>query len=348
MSDVSYWSSQVSRLQANPPKSSSSYYNQSFVDRLNEAQRNIDGLVAEKDKSWGATQQAQNDYDTFRGTMSSYEDVYKNAESEFGVQNAMFDYEKNKKALALAETTLEALPSTINAGSNRVLTQTQRERAYNVLSNQFNKIQTNLQKQNKVFEDVWKNARESQMAYAQSVVSQQNTQMNDYNAAWMTAVNKYDNIVRQWQNARLEKEQIGEDYRQWQLMQYNAAKAQYDAELNNATKRYQAAMQTAMSQNQYNSQAATYVKPVNTWSFGGGYVIKKNSRGEAEYYKDNLRITAGEFLKNAKTDWNTWNAIWNAGVSTKGVGSDTIDAFSRNRGINKYDTRYGYLFNLAF
>jgi hypothetical protein len=254
MSDVNYWKGQLDRLQANPPKSHENFYNQSFVDRMNKAQANIDGLVAEKDKSWAATQQAQDDYETFKGSMTSYRDAYKNAQAEFGVENAMANYDKSKKALAMAEMTLNALPSQINAGSNRVLTQSQREQQYNVLSNQFNKVQTYQMKQNKTYEEAWKNAREDASAYAQSVVSGEQSRLNDFNNAWINAMNAYNTSEEKWRNARIEKQMIGSDYRMWQLNQQNAELYRYQQELSNALKRYSAAMETQIYQNEKNME----------------------------------------------------------------------------------------------
>lgn len=109
MSDATYWKKQLDILQSSKPKSYGSYYNQSFVDRMNEAQANIDNLVAEKNKSWSATQQKQQEYDTFRGSMSSYDSVYKNAKAEFGVEQASDNYEKSKQALAMTEMAMNAL-----------------------------------------------------------------------------------------------------------------------------------------------------------------------------------------------------------------------------------------------
>lgn len=254
MSDLNYWKGQLDRLQSNPPKSHESFYNQSFVDRMNKAQANIDGLVAEKDKSWAATQQAQDDYETFKGSMTSYRDAYKNAQAEFGVENAMANYEKSKKALAMAEMTLNALPSQINAGSNRVLTQSQREQQYNVLANQFNKVQTYQQKQNKTYEEAWKNAREGASAYAQAVVSGEQSRLNDFNNAWLNAMNAYNTSEEKWRQARIEKQAIGSQYRVWQLNQQNAEMYQYQQELSNALKRYSAAMETQIYQNEKNME----------------------------------------------------------------------------------------------
>ena len=246
MSDVSYWESQLNKLNANPPKSHEDFYNQSFVDRMNKAQANIDGLVAEKDKSWAATQQAQDDYETFKGSMTSYRDAYKNAQAEFGVENAMANYEKSKKALAMAEMTLNALPSQINAGSNRVLTQSQREQQYNVLSNQFNKVQTYQMKQNKTYEEAWKNAREGASAYAQAVVSGEQSKLNDFNNAWLNALDEYNTNERKILNAQLNKELWTAKYHKWQAQQSNQAMAVWLTSMSNALKRLDAAVAKGM------------------------------------------------------------------------------------------------------
>lgn len=246
MSDASYWKSQVDKLNANMPKSHENYYNQGFVDKMKQAQSNIDGLVAEKNKSWGAAQQAQDDYETFRGSMTSYRDAYKNAQAEFGVENAMANYDKSKKALAMAEMTLNALPSQINAGSNRVLTQSQREQQYNVLSNQFNKVQTYQQKQNKTYEEAWKNAREGASAYAQSVVSGEQSKLNDFNNAWLGALDEYNANEHKILNAQLNKELWTAKYHKWQAQQSNQAIAVWITNMSNALKRLDAAVSKGM------------------------------------------------------------------------------------------------------
>ena len=134
MSDSAYWRSQYDYYSSHQPPKAESFYNQSFVDKMNEAQANIDNLVAEKDKSWAAYNQSRDDYNAFSGTISSYGEVYNQSKSEFGIEEHRDNYEKSKKALAMAESTLEALPSSINASSNRVLSQSQREARYNTLA----------------------------------------------------------------------------------------------------------------------------------------------------------------------------------------------------------------------
>jgi len=78
------------------------------------------------------------------------------------------------------------------------------------------------------------------------------------------------------------------------------------------------------------------------WDFGDGYAIQQHPSGEAIYTHNGKAISAGQFLnatgaKGAR--WDLWNDIWNNGVSTRGVGSDTVEAF------NKFSPNgYSYLF----
>ena len=86
MDSSAYWKSQLDYYKVNEPPKMDSYYNQTFVDKMNEARANIDNLVAERDKSWAATGQKQDEYKAFQGTMSEYGDVYTDAKKEFRVK----------------------------------------------------------------------------------------------------------------------------------------------------------------------------------------------------------------------------------------------------------------------
>lgn len=75
------------------------------------------------------------------------------------------------------------------------------------------------------------------------------------------------------------------------------------------------------------------------WDFGNGYSIVGTKGGEAIYRKNGKTITAGEFLNGTtgkNTNWNAWKDIWNSGVKTNGVGSDTIAGWSKIRGFWGY------------
>lgn len=244
MSSSAYWDSQYKNLMANKPPSSDSYYNQSFVDRMNEAQRDIDNLVSEKDKSWSAMNQKKDEYDAFSGSMREYNDIYNESRSKFGVEEGQETYEKSKKALALAQSTLDALPSTINASSNRVLTQSQREARYNALADRATRQIGIMTQQNSMYEQAWKNARENQATYAKAEMASQYAKLGNFNNAWISAMNEYDNAVRRIENAKVNLNLVRNDYRMWQTRQWSQANTVWYNQLNNALSRYVQALNT--------------------------------------------------------------------------------------------------------
>lgn len=243
----SYWQGQINYLQNNRPKAAESYYNQSFVDKINEARSNIDNLVSEKDKAWSATNQAQDTYDTFRGNMTSYGDVYKNSKSEFGIEDHQDTYEKSKKALALAESTLEALPSSINSSSNRVLTQSQREARYSVLADRANRYRSNVEARTSMYEEAWKNAREKAAAYSSETMAGQWNKLDSYNQAWMTSLQNYLDAGNRLSNAETELRNWQDDYRRWQSNQYNYEMSIWSKKLEYAYNARWEAMETSMA-----------------------------------------------------------------------------------------------------
>ena len=91
---------------------------------------------------------------------------------------------------------------------------------------------------------------------------------------------------------------------------------------------------------------------VKTWSFGNGYSVQDDN-GRARYYYGAQEVTPGAFLEGTRgnTNWDAWKDIWNNGVSTNGVGSDTISAYQKVNpsGMSANDllnwkNRYGYLY----
>ena len=241
-----YWNSQYNYYMNNQPPKAESYYNKDFVDKINEARSNIDNLVTERDKAWSATQQAQDDYNAFRGTVSSYQEVYTQSKSEFGVEEHHQAYEQSKKALALAESTLSALPSTINASSNRVLTQSQREARYNALADRQNAYRSNLMERSSAYDDVWKKARENQAAYAQAEIAGQYKKLGDYNNAWINSMNQYLNAQNKLTQGKVELSNWQSDYRTWQNQQYQNANTVWFKNMSSALDRYIDALNTEL------------------------------------------------------------------------------------------------------
>lgn len=245
-----YWNSQYNYYMNNRPAKMESYYNQSFVDKIKDAQSNIDNLVAERDKSWSATGQKQDEYNAFKGTMSSYDEVYTQSKSEFGIEEHRENYEKSKQALALAESTLSALPSSINSSSNRVLTQSQREARYNTLSNRATAYRDNLLARSSAYEEVWKKAREEQATYAKAEIASQYGKLGDYNNAFVNAMKEYDQAAKRLTEGRIEKLNWESNYRNWQFNQWQNADTVWFNNLNAALNRYVQALDTELTMKQ--------------------------------------------------------------------------------------------------
>lgn len=247
MNSSAYWDSQYQYYMNNQPPKAESYYNKSFAEEINKARANIDNLVAEKDKSWAATGQRQDEYNAFRGSMSEYGDVYRNSKAEFGIEEHQDNYEKSKQALALAESTLSALPSSINSSSNRVLTQSQREARYNALSDIQMKRRDTLMQNVSEYEKVWQNAREQQSIYSSREIAGQWRKLDDYNNAWRNSLKEYTQAEKRLTQGRSELSDWQSQYRSWQNQQYQNAQTVWLANMTSALSRYVQALDTEMT-----------------------------------------------------------------------------------------------------
>jgi hypothetical protein len=84
---------------------------------------------------------------------------------------------------------------------------------------------------------------------------------------------------------------------------------------------------------------------VKRWDFGNGFSVYDNG-GRAVYSKNGNQISAAEFLiGTGGGNMNNWRDMWNNGVSTQGVGSDTVSAFSNRNSLKGLANlgKYNYL-----
>ena len=221
---MDYYSARIAELEATKPAAAESFFNQSFIDRMNEAQAQIDGRYNEMKAAEIQKQESQDAYDTFKGEMRHYSDLSKEAENKFGVATAKNDYEESKRAIETTEQMLNALPSTINASSERVMTQSRFELSYNA---QAAKYQARLNDQNTITDvnkKVWDEARKNADALAAAGLAQQEFMANSLATDWNTTLNEFTKATRRWQDAREEKLKTEEEYRNWQ---YSQAQEQY-------------------------------------------------------------------------------------------------------------------------
>lgn len=218
--------------------SADDFYNQSFIDRINKAQRDIDNLVSERNDISSKRQQAQDAYDTFSGNMRNYSSMLDESEDKYGVQTSMENYEKAKNAVLATEQALDALPSSINANSNVVMSQSRRELAYNVAANKWGKTMETRQQATDVNKEVWDRARQNANAYAEQLYGEQLSTQESLSLQWAEKSSQYQQAVERIQSAESLKWNIQSDYRDWQWGQAEIQNAYARARAEDAFNRY--------------------------------------------------------------------------------------------------------------
>ena len=231
------WSNYM-ELQRQANVSPDSFYNKSFVDRINDAQKNIDLMVEEKNQADSKRMQAQDAYDTFDGQMRNYSSMQDEAENKYGVTTAMENYEKSKYAVAAMEQTLTSLPSTINRTSNVVMSQERRELAYNTQANKWEQSMRTKQAITDVNKEVWDNARKMANSFAQQLYGQQESTREALSLQWSNATSEYQKSIDRWQDARTLLAEYKSDYRSWQWQQASIANAYARAKAQDAFNDY--------------------------------------------------------------------------------------------------------------
>lgn len=192
------------------------------------------------------------------------------------------------------------------------------------------------------------NKKYYQQAYVPAVTQMQTNQANDLSSAASQA-NKNKLSLQQTLAS------LNDEASRYGMQRYDAA---VQAEREEARWREQQAAEERRFREQMAQQNA-YTKylmsqrpagvPTSSakgkaWDFGNGYSVRTNRDGSASYYRNGNAISAGEFLSSANNkkagNWKLWNDIWNNGVSTRGVGSDTVNIFRATRsGSNKYNNK---------
>ena len=188
------------------------------------------------------------------------------------------------------------------------------------------------------------NKKYYQQAYVPAVTQMQTNQANDISAAESDANQRRLSLQQTLA-------QLNDEASRYAMQRYDAAREaeredKYRQQQLALQKKQLAAQQAANNWMQYLNAPSTSNEPkLKNWSFGRGYSVQQMPDGTAAYYKNNgkTRISAGEFLSNTGTNWKKWDDIWQNGVSTTGVGSDTISAFHR-MSINPNSNEYSYLF----
>lgn len=190
------------------------------------------------------------------------------------------------------------------------------------------------------------NKKYYQQAYVPAVTQMQTNQANDLSSAESQA-----NQNRMSLQQALA--QLNDEANRSALQRYDAA---VQAEREEAYRQQQLALQRQQlaAQNSYQKYLmgnGTSGSTYKNWDFGNGYTLQEMPNGQAQYLKNGNIISAGDFLGAVAPTgkWDIWKDVWANGVSTKGIGSDTIAAFS-NLKNTKWNTlpsvmaKYGYLY----
>lgn len=127
----------VSDWQANGPAESG----HNFIDQINEQAGKITSQEGEIANQRANADAARNTYNQAYQNQQSYGDLYDIASQKAKVGEREAQYQDSSASVAATNSAMRTLPSSINAGSNVVLTNAQRNAA---LGNQMNKYQNTL------------------------------------------------------------------------------------------------------------------------------------------------------------------------------------------------------------
>ena len=327
-------------------------YNHDFNAQIGNYSGKANEQYNRYNAEYNNAQNYENQYNDPFANRQNYGDLMNQAEEKYNVGNRQQAYEDSARAVAATRQAMLNLPSTTNRNSNVVLTQAQRNAALNNQIDKYNTVLASNVQNQAVAQTDFQNALQQAMGLAagnyQSQQDALSAQMNQYQNAYNIANQAYSNALNQENLLRDvyakmyqdESQHMQNDYQYWygnlqdKWKQQEIAAQKYAAD---AGLRVQQYLQNLAKQNE---------KKYKNWDFGNGYSLQENANGEATYLRNGKAISAGDFLEHTGANganWNLWNDIWNQGVSTRGVGSDTVSAFNR---VSPASEKYNYLFGL--
>ena len=194
------------------------------------------------------------------------------------------------------------------------------------------------------------NKKYYQQVFTPAVTQMQTNQANDLSSAESQANQNRLSLEQTLANLNDEASRYGmqrydaavaaeEAQRQWEA-EMAEKKRQFDEQ----TRQFYAQLEAQKAANNWLNQASQD-DGLRTWDFGNGYKLIETPYGEAMYFKNNNKINAGSFLEGTGSkgaNWDMWNDVWNNGVSTAGIGADTVNAFNGRRASGD---QYGYLWS---
>lgn len=173
-----------------------------FINQINNQQADIDTAKSEYQGQKTNVDTAQQKYNELFDNQTGYRDLYGQAKTDEGVDEAKAQYQKSLNAVNATNTAMNNLPSSINAGSNVVLNANQRNAA---LGNQMAKYQNTMDywtRQNAGDQSMYQTALGAAQSSAGQQMAQQQANIAEARASYQSQM---DQLNQMYQNVLNEK-----------------------------------------------------------------------------------------------------------------------------------------------
>ena len=297
----------------------SDYYNNTdylndFNKNLSEVQGSIAGKEAEYNKYQGQADSAYQAQQQAMQNRTAYSDLLNQAKESEGVNQAKQQYQSDVEAVNAINSAMNSLPSSINANSNVVLTNAQRQAA---LGNQMNKYLNSYDyatRQAETSGGLYQQAQNAAFTAAEAGANEQQQNITNSMNAYSQEMANLQNAYNQLANERsrmfnIYGQKYDEDYRraqeqlQREMQEKELAMKKYIADQDAATERYKAdsniRLQELIGQQQSqnnNNNPISYSTGVNSAGYyrnigSNGQEILGNTDRTIDYVNGVKRIT---------------------------------------------------------
>lgn len=284
-----------------------------FTEQINEQKANVENAQNLFNEQKGVADTSRQTFQDMFGNQTSYGDYYGQAKESEGVNQAREQYQKSLAAVNGVQSAMTALPSSVNANSGRVLSQSQRQAA---LANQMNEYNSTLQ--------YWQNQNAGDLSQYQTALSaaqnlagqqsseqQQNiaTALSDYHTTMNELNNMYNQIINERNVLRQiygdmyddEYNHMAQEIEMW-ATQVQAETQRYAEEQANARNNASIAAQRSLSEylNSQNQQAED--NSFSSYLLSNAALDQSGVGGWAEDYTDQDK---SNYLNDMYYRWNT-------------------------------------------
>ena len=209
-------------------------YTHNFNERIGEQTGKVESQYGQYASDRESAQAQRQAYQDAFANQSAYNDLLDAAERNYGVGDRRGSYEQSMRAIAATNQAMNALPSTINANSERVLTQAQKNAA---LGNQMAKYQNTLsswQGQNATDAAMYQAAMNEARNLAAQNMAQEQYKLGMQQSDWQTLLNQaaqaYNQALNEQQIRNAIYEQMYQDEQAHKQLEYSYWAKQLDDE----------------------------------------------------------------------------------------------------------------------